>query len=193
MDFDKEVVGPLNTTRIHFDFLVPPVVNRYHHAHELWQLPYGNSIWNSLMDNVYFSSLTLRNYLNNNLSKFLFTWQQFIKENLITIVFLSTTITELCTVYPQLTLTFDNTTELHHVSQYWEHVATSWYRSQNNFVILTRSVSINRIAVVFAVGQHYIEIEPTEDGLVVEVDNNKIEKPENGFIVPDDHTPYIIK
>lgn len=77
MDFDKEV-GPLNTTKIHFDFVVPPVVDRYHHAHELWQLPYGNSIWNSLMDNVYFSSLTLRNYLNNNLSKFLFTWQQYI-------------------------------------------------------------------------------------------------------------------
>ncbi|XP_031836004.1 larval-specific very high density lipoprotein [Nomia melanderi] len=166
VDFDKEV-SPVNVTRIHLNLLVSPVVNRYHHTHELWQLPYGNSIWNSLMDNVQFSWKTLRNYLNDNL--------------------------KLCTVHPKVTLTFDNKTELHEVSQNWEHVATSWHRIEYVYVILTRSVSKNRISLMFAVGEHFIKIEPMEDKVVVEVDNHRIEKPENGVMVPDDHTSFAIK
>lgn len=46
---------------------------------------------------------------------------------------------------------------------------------------------------MFAVGEHYIKIEPMEDKVVVEVDNHRIEKPENGFMVPDDHTSFAIK
>lgn len=91
---------------------------------------------------------------------------------------------EVCTVYPQVSIGFDDDVVSHDVFDKWTLVSGNYV--DQTFAVFVRSVEGDKFAVKMYVGGHQLEIVPDESNVIVRVDDNVVEQHENGVMVPKD-------
>ncbi|XP_015428511.1 PREDICTED: uncharacterized protein LOC107185358 [Dufourea novaeangliae] len=162
LHFTSEL-APEGTAKIILDYSIPlpkldVTVNRDCHTYQLLQLPFGHNVWHMLMDNVHFSAPAMLQIVNER--------------------------SKICTVHPQVTLAFNNMSKPVTVPSEWTPVVTPIASEKKLFTLFTKSMPNNRLAILFAVGDHKIQIEHGDSNVIVTVDDKVIQDPRNGIVVP---------
>ncbi|XP_014607084.1 PREDICTED: uncharacterized protein LOC106788397 [Polistes canadensis] len=135
------------------------------HGYEITEIPFGNKLWNMWMLNTRFPLVFLQQLLNEQM--------------------------KICTVYPQVLLTADNGVIPYAVSDQWTLLSGDY--THNTYAVFVKVVQNNILAKVF-IGEHTLDIVPTEGKPVVTINGNVVKQIEKGVLEPHDaYTNYIFK
>ncbi|XP_076624582.1 larval-specific very high density lipoprotein [Colletes latitarsis] len=172
MNYTGELTLPGNA-KMHLDYsTVTPTVDlvalRSTHSYHIIQLPFGDMVWNKLMDNVNFPMPMLTQYVDDTSKQ--------------------------CTVYSRVRVAFNNSIIREKVSNAWTVLSGHESDTENMFKISVQGLPNDRLAMLCKIRKHKIEIEPTDSKVIVKVDDVQIPNHENGVLVPKgDLETYVMK
>ncbi|XP_046813356.1 LOW QUALITY PROTEIN: uncharacterized protein LOC124421789 [Vespa crabro] len=136
------------------------------HGYKISEIPLGNKLWNVLMDNTHFSTNFLQNLYNHQL--------------------------KICTVYPQILVMIDNNNIPYKVPDQWTLVSGDYvYKTFAVFVKVVENIMSTKVIV----GEHVLEIVPTENESLIMINGTVVVNPfKKGIVEPrDDYSTYAFK
>nr|XP_050865119.1 uncharacterized protein LOC127070756 [Vespula vulgaris] len=136
------------------------------HSYDITEVPFGNKFWNILMDNTHFSMDFLQKLYNEQL--------------------------KICTVYPQVLLTADNSFIPYTLPDQW--VLVSGDSVHKTFAVFVKVVQNNVITKII-VGEHILEVVPNENEPLIMINGTVVVKPfEKGVVEPpNEYSNHVFK
>lgn len=135
------------------------------HSYELVNLPFGNALWNTWMDNTLMPFSTIYNYVNKAI--------------------------KFCTVNPRVLINLDNGVTPFIVSDKW--TLLSGDHVEQTYSIFVKLVQNDQLALRVYIGGHELEIMPTDRSVTVTVNNKVVDKYDKGVMVPDNSESFAIR
>ncbi|KAI4504781.1 hypothetical protein M0802_000331 [Mischocyttarus mexicanus] len=127
------------------------------HGYDITEIPFGNKLSNIWMLNTRFPAIFVHKLLNEQL--------------------------KVCTLYPKVLLTADNGVIPFMTSEQWTLLSGDYV--DNTYAVFVKVVKNNVYAKVF-IGEHLIEIVPTEGKPLVTINGNEVKQIEKGVLEPHD-------
>ncbi|XP_076241157.1 larval-specific very high density lipoprotein [Calliopsis andreniformis] len=132
-------------------------------SYKIQQLPFGDMIWNILMDNVHFSFSNLINYVNLD--------------------------SKMCSVHPKGVMTYDHVWIPFDLPEKNFIMTADVFK--RSFLVNVMRVTPNRLSVTVRVRNHTMEIAPfDESSVVVRVNGEVVDLPNGGVLVPDNEINF---
>ncbi|XP_054003278.1 uncharacterized protein LOC128889579 [Hylaeus anthracinus] len=172
-NFTSELVSPGNVkVLLNYSTWTPMVdvgvitpINGY----QLLQLPFGDKVWNMLMQNVQFPVHSLVDYVQDR--------------------------NRMCTAYPKVVNTYDNNIVPKNISEdCWTVLSAVRHTREHIYVVALQKVMDTKLGMYLELNEHSLKILPNGTNLSVVVNGKDVSDYANGFVVPSDQMEsYAIK